>query len=159
MYIIAKQKGCFRAIPIQCTDKCRMYKMRSGKTEYRIILKVCGRKYVIYSTCGIRTQYPDVGIEQLETLCNEIMRELQIQMRNREDFVDVPRISEIAEKKNVKRWMEAGLLPITSLDAYCGHPIDPATQQLVAHLRVEFPDVILMDCEPPADVAQEELPY
>lgn len=39
------------------------------------------------------------------------------------------------------------------------HPLNSKTQQLVSYVRVEHPDIVLMDHEPPVDVAQEELPY
>lgn len=40
-----------------------------------------------------------------------------------------------------------------------GHPIDPKTEVLIDHVRLEHPDIILIVHESPADVPQEELPY
>lgn len=40
-----------------------------------------------------------------------------------------------------------------------GHPIDPKTKILIAHVQATQPDIILIIQEPPSDVPQEELPY
>ena len=133
--------------------------MRVGRTERRIILQVHGRRYVVYSTNSIRAQYPGISTEQLDTLNDEIMAELQCRILRAEDYVDVTIIAEIAERKNVKRWMETGVLPVASLEAYYGHPLDPDAKQLVTHVRVDMSDIIIMDHEPPVDCDQEELPY
>lgn len=159
MYIIAEMTGGFRAIQICRTDNWYMHKLCVGRTERRIILQVCGRKYMVYSTTSIRTQYPGIATDQLDSLCDEIMGELQCRMLRAEECVDLPKIAGIIEKKHVRYWMETGLLPIKSLETYYGHPLDPAAQQLVAYVHVEMPDIILLDHEPPADVEQEDLPY
>lgn len=159
MYVITEMRGGYRAIPIRRTDNWGVYKLRVGRTERRIILQVCGRKYMVYSTNPIRAQYPGIVTEQLDSLCDEIMGDLQCRMLCAEEYVNLPKIAGIIERKHVKHWLEAGLLPITSLEAYYGHPLDPAAQQLVAQVRVAFPDIILLDHEPPTDTEQEELPY
>lgn len=159
MYVIAKMMGGFRAIQIRRTDNWGVYKLRVGRTERRIILQVRGRRYVVYSTNSIRAQYPRIGTEQLDTLSDEIMGELQCRILRAEDYVDVPKIAEIVELKNAKHWMETGVLPVTSLEAYYGHPPDPAAQKMVTHVRVDMSDIIIMDHEPPVDCEQEELPY
>lgn len=114
---------------------------------------------MVYSTNAVRTQYSALKTEMLEELSIAIMDELCDHIRSQMEYVDLPKIIKIAELKMIRQWMQRGLLPITSLEAYSGHPLDPATQQLVTHVRVEFPDIILMDHEPPTDVEQEELPY
>lgn len=114
---------------------------------------------MVYSTNAIRAQNPGMVTEQLDSLCGEIMGELQCRMLRAEECVDLPKIAGIIEKKHVRYWMEAGQLPITSLEAYYGHPLDSAAQQLVAYVCVEMPDIILLDHEPPADIEQEDLPY
>ena len=159
MYVIAKMQGGYRAIPIRSTDNWSVYKLRVGCTERRIVLQVRGRKYVVYSTKSIRAKFPDIRTEQLDTLSDEIMAELQCCILRAEDYVDVPKIAEIVELKNAKHWMETGVLPVTSLGAYYGHPLDPAAKQLVTHVRVDISDIIIMDHEPPVDCEQEELPY
>lgn len=159
MYVIAKMQGGYRAILIRKTDNWSAYKLRVGRTERRIVLQVRGRKYVVYSTKSIRAKFPDIRTEQLDTLSDEIMAELQCRILRAEDYVDVTRIAEIAERKNVKSWMETGVLPVTSLEAYYGHPLNPAAEQLVTHVRVDISDIIIMDHEPPVDCIQEELPY
>jgi hypothetical protein len=159
MFVIAKMQGGYRAIPIRSADNWGMYKLRVGRTERRIILQVRGRKYVAYTTNSIRAKYPNVRTEQLDALCDEIMGELQCRILRAEDYVDVPKIAEIVELKNAKHWMEKGLLHIKSLEDYYGHPIDPAAEQLVTHVRVDISDIIIMDHEPPVDCEQEELPY
>lgn len=159
MYVIAEMQGGYRAIPIRRTDNWSAYKLRVGRTERRIILQVHGRRYVVYSTNSIRAQYPGIGTEQLDTLSDEIMAELQCRILRVEDYVDVTRIAEIAERKNVKSWMETGVLPVTSLEAYFGHPLDPAAEKMVTNVRVDMSDIIIMDHEPPVDCEQEELPY
>ena len=159
MYIIAKREGGFQAIPIRKTDNWCLYKLKVGRTERRVILQVRGRKYVVYTTKLIQAKHPDVSTEQLEVLSDEIMGELQCCILRAEDYVDVPKIAEVVALRNVKHWMEKGLLPIISLEDYYGHPIDPAAQQLVMHVRVDLSDLIIMDHEPPVDCEQEELPY
>ena len=159
MYVIAEMQGGYRAIPIHKTDNWSVYKLRVGRTERRIVLQVRGRKYVVYSTKSIRAKFPDIRTEQLDTLSDEIMAELQCRILRAEDYVDLPKIAEIAERKNVKSWMKTGVLPVTSLEAYYGHPLDPAAKQLVTHVRVDISDIIIMDHEPPVDCEQEELPY
>ena len=159
MYIIAEHKGGYQAIRVCKTENRPTYKMRVGRTERRIILQVGGRKYVAYSTEPIRAQYPGIGTDQLDDLRDEIMEELHHQMLRRVDYVDIPKISGIAEMHSVRRWMATGQLLITSLEAYYGHPIDPTARQLDAYVCVDVPILILMDHEPPADIAQEELPY
>ena len=159
MYVIAKMKGGFQAIPIHRNDNWCIHKLKVGRTERRIILQVRGRKYVAYTTNSIRAKYPNVRTEQLDALCDEIMGELQCRILRAEDYVDVPKIAEIVELKNAKHWMETGVLPVTSLEDYYGHPLDPAAKQLVTHVRVDISDIIIMDHEPPVDCEQEELPY
>ena len=159
MYVIAEMKGGFRAILICRTDNWCLYKLRVGHTERRIILQVRGRKYVVYTTKPIRAKYPDIRTEQLDVLSDEIMADLQCRILRAEDYVDVPKIAKIAALKNVKHWMETDELPITSLEAYYGHPLDPAAQQLVTRVRVDMSDIIIMDHVPPVDCIQEELPY
>ena len=159
MYVIAKMMGGFRAIQIRRTDNWGVYKLRVGRTERRIILQVRGSRYVVYSTNSIRAQYPRIGTEQLDTLSDEIMAELQCRILRAEDYVDVPKIAEIVELKNAKHWMETGVLPVASLEAYYGHLIDPVAQQLVTQVCVDISDIIIMDHEPPVDCEQEELPY
>lgn len=159
MYVIAEMQGGYRAIPIHKTDNWSVYKLRVGRTERRIVLQVRGRKYVVYTTKPIRAKHPDILTEQQEVLSNEIMEEIQCKILRTEDYVDVPKIAEIAERKNVKRWMETGVLPVTSLEAYYGHPLDPAAEKMVTNVRVDVSDIIIMDHEPPIDCIQEELPY
>ena len=159
MYIIAEHKGGYQAIRVCKTERWHLYKLCVGRTERRIILQVRGRKYVVYSTYTIRAQYPGIGTAQLDDLCDEIMEELHHQMLRRVDYVDLPKISGIAEMHSVRRWMATGQLLITSLEAYYGHPIDPTARQLDAYVCVDVPTIILMDHEPPADTEQEELPY
>ncbi|MBR2423470.1 MAG: hypothetical protein IKB09_14165 [Oscillospiraceae bacterium] len=159
MYVIAEMQGGYRAIPIHKTDNWSVYKLRVGRTERRIVLQARGRKYVVYSTKSIRAQFPDIRTEQLDALSDEIMGELQCRILRAEDYVDIPKIAEIVELKNAKHWMETGVLPVTSLAAYYGHPLDPAAKQLVTHVRIDISDIIIMDHEPPVDCIQEELPY
>lgn len=159
MYVITEMQGGYRAILIRRTDNWSAYKLRVGRTERRIVLQARGRKYVVYSTKSIRAQFPDIRTEQLDTLSDEIMAELQCRILRAEDYVDVPKIAEIVELKNAKHWMETGVLPVTSLEAYYGHPLDPAAQKMVTHVRVDMSDIIIMDHEPPVDCEQEELPY
>lgn len=159
MFVIAKMQGGYRAIPIRRTDNWSVYKLRVGRTERRIILQVRGRKYVVYTTRLIRSQYPNIRTEQLDALSDEIMAELQCRILRAEDYVDLPKIAEIAELKNVKSWMETGVLPVASLEAYYGHPPDPGAEKLVTHVCIDMSDIIIMDHEPPVDCEQEELPY
>ena len=38
-------------------------------------------------------------------------------------------------------------------------PIDINTEHLVSYIRVDLDDIVAMDCEPPVDNKQEELPH
>ena len=159
MYVIAKAKDGYRAVLIQRSDNWDVYKLRVGQTERRIILRVRGRRYMVYTTNPARDQYPSIGTEQMDALCDEIIEVLRNNIASGQEYVDLPRVAEAALARHRKRWIENGIIPLTMREEYYGHPLDPAAQQLVTHVRVDLSDLIIMDHEPPIDCEQEELPY
>lgn len=65
MYLIAKEKVGYRAIPIRTGDKCKLCKVLPGHQEVRIVLRVNGRRYQLYNTSALTRKYPALGREQL----------------------------------------------------------------------------------------------
>lgn len=151
MYLIAEREKGYRAIPINTGDDWGMKTMPDGKENLRIILRIGQRHYQLYST---RTMvWRDLSAEDLRNVCREIIAAIYDSILHRQDMVDVLLIAQAVEKK-YRLKQKCG-----SPEAYYGHPLDPKAQQLVDFVRVDHPDIIQMDYDPPADVAQEDLPY
>lgn len=159
MYLIAKDKIGYRAIPIRSGDKCKLGKVFSGNQEVRIVMRVNGRRYLLYTTRALTKKHPALGREQLVPLCDEIIASVSGCIRTRQEYVDMGRIAGAAECRHHRRWCDLGLISPASLEEYHGHPIDPKTEQLVSYVRVHQGDIIVMDHEPPVNCEQEELPY
>lgn len=60
MYLIAKQKGGYHAIPIKTGDKWDFHKVFVGHKEVRIVLHVRGRRYLLYHTRELSTKFPQL---------------------------------------------------------------------------------------------------
>ena len=73
MYLIAKQKGGHQAIPIKSGDRWDFHKLLVGRNEVRIILRLRGRRYLLYHTRELTQKYPGLRRENLIPLCDEIM--------------------------------------------------------------------------------------
>lgn len=159
MYLIAKDKCSYRAIPIRTGDKCKLGKIFSGHQEVRIVLRVNGRRYVLYSTSVLTRKHPALVREQLVPMCDEIIAEVSACIRTRQEYIDMERIAGAAECRHHRHWRDKGLISPASLEEYHGHPIDPQTEQLVSYVRFNCGDIIVMNHEPPVNCEQEELPY
>ena len=59
----------------------------------------------------------------------------------------------------MRHWRDLGLITPATPAAYHGYPVDPKTDQLVSHVRIDLEDIIVIDHAPPIDCDQEELPY
>lgn len=159
MYLIAKDKCGYRAIPIRTGDKCKLCKLLPGQQEVRVVLRVNGRRYVLYSTSALTRKHPALGREQLVPLCDEIIAKVSACIRTRQEYIDMERIAGAVECRHHRRWCELGLITPASPEEYHGHPIDPKTEQLVSYVRIDHGDITVMDHEPPVNCEQEELPY
>lgn len=60
MYLIAKQTGGYQAILIKSGNKWDFYKLFAGRREIRIILRVRGRRYLLYHTRELTKKYPSL---------------------------------------------------------------------------------------------------
>lgn len=159
MYLIAKQTGAYQAIPIKPGVTWDFSKLLIGKWEVRIILRLKGRRHLLYHTRDLATKYPTLRIPQLTILCNEIIAKTSECIERGDEYIDFEKIAAAAECRHQRRWREQGLITPTIPAAYHDYPIAPKTEHLVSCVRVDHDDIIVMDHELPADCEEEELPY
>ena len=159
MYLIALQKGGYQAIPIRNGDKWDFRKLLVGRKEVRIILRVRGRQYLIHHTRELTQKYPFLRQEHLIPLCDEIIAATSERITGGQKYIEFERLAAAAECRHQRRWCEQGLISPATPELYYGHPIDPKTDQLVSFVRVDLDDIVVMDCDPPVDCEQAELPY
>ena len=161
MFLIVRQKGGHQAIPIRPEDRWDFHKVLPGRTEVRIVIRIRGRRYLLYSTCALSEQYPKLKRPQLTLLCDEIITMLSEQISCGQEYINFERVAGAVVLRHRKCWCEQGLIPMVTLEEYFGHPIDTKAEILATRVQVDLSDIILMDHEPPidADVEQEELPY
>lgn len=149
MYLIIRDKGGHRAIPIRSGDKWDLYKVVSGRKDIRIVLRVKGRRYLIHSTYDLARKYHQLGLAQLTPLCDEIIAILTDSIKRQQEFIDFPRIVGMVQYRHHRRWCDKGLISPVSLEEYFGHPVDPKMEELISYVRAAHRDIIVMDCEPP----------
>ena len=125
----------------------------------RIILRLRGRRYLLYHTREITAKYPKLTRAQLTPLCDEIITAVSERIGRGDGYIDFEKIAATTECRHQQRWRDQGLISPATLELYHGHPIDPKTDQLVSYVQVSLDDIVVMDCEPPVDCEQEELPY
>lgn len=159
MYLIAKQRGGYQAIPIKTGATWDFSKLLIGRKEVRIILRLRGRQYLLYHTRDLVAKYPELRMAQLTILCDEIIANVSEQITNQQQYIEFERVCKAAECRHQRHWRDQGLITPATPEQYQGHPIDPQTEILSTHVRVDQDNIIIMDHEPPADVGQEELPY
>ena len=159
MYLITKQQGGYQAIPIKTEDKWDFRKLLVGRKEVRIILRVRGRQYLIHHTRELTQKYPSLRQEHLVPLCDEIIAKTSECIANGQKYIDLDRITAAAECRHERYWRDQGLITPATPALYHGHPIDPKTDRLVSHVRIDLEDIIVIDHEPAIDCEQEELPY
>ena len=159
MYLIAKQRGGYQAIPIKTGATWDFSKLLIGRKEVRIILRLRGRQYLLYHTRDLVAKYPELRMAQLTILCDEIIANVSEQITNQQQYIEFERVCKAAECRHQRRWREQGMITPATPELYHGHPIDPQTEILSTHVRVDQDNIIIMDHEPPAEIEQEELPY
>lgn len=160
MYLIAKQKGGYQAIPIKADDRWDFHKVLAGRLEVRVVFRHHGRRYLLYSTRTLTAKYPRLKREHLIPLCDEIITKASECIQRGDAYSEFDRLAAAAECRHHVHWRDAGLIPPVPLEQYHGHPIDPKTEQLISYVRVDLDDIVVMDHEPLiADCEQEELPY
>lgn len=159
MYLIALQKGGHQAIPIRNGDKWDFSKLLIGKREVRIILRVQGRRYLLYHTRDLAAKYPLLKMPQMTILCDDIIDKTSERIATGQKYIEFERLAAAAECRHQRRWRDQGLISPATPELYHGHPIDPQTEILSTHVRIDQDNIIIMDHEPPAEIEQEELPY
>ena len=160
MFLITKEKGGYQAIHIRPEDKWDVLKVLPGRTQVRIVLRVRGRRHLLYTTRELSSKHPTLKRSQLLLLCDDIIATLSEQIAGGQVYIHFERVSAAAELRHRRRWIAGGLIPMDALSEYLGHRIDPKAEALITHVRVDISDMIHMDHEPPVDdVEQEDLPY
>ena len=161
MFLIVRQKGGHQAIPIRPEDRWDFHKVLPGRTEVRIVIRIRGRRYLLYSTLELSKQYPTLKRLQLTLLCDEIITMLSEQISCGQEYINFERVAGTVELRHHRRWIANGLIPMDTPEEYHGHPTDPKAVTLATRVQVDLSDIILMDHEPPidAEVEQENLPY
>jgi hypothetical protein len=159
MYIITKQQGGYKAIPMKTGDRWDFHKLTIGKQEIRIIFRLHGRRYLLYHTRELTPKYPFLSQEHLIPLCDDIIAATSEQITNQQQYIEFEKVCKAAECRHQRRWRDQGLISPTTPELYYGHPIDAKTDQLVSYVQVTLDDIVLIDHEPPVDCDQEELPY
>ena len=159
MYLIAKQQGGYQAIPIKAEDRWDFHKLFVGQREIRIILRIRGRRYLLYHTRELTQKLPDLRREHLVPLCDEIIAVTSERISSGQKYIEFNKIAGAAECRHQRRWRDQGLITPTTPEQYQGHPIDPKMEQLVSYVRVDLNDIVVMDHEPPVECEQEDLPY
>ena len=159
MFLIYKYKGQHQAVPIHAGETWDFHKVHPGRQEVRIVLRVRGRRHLLYTTRALTAKYPELTWANLTLMCDEMIGAAADRIERNQECIDFPRIAEDIERKCYRHWCEQGQITTSSQEEMYGRPLNPQSQQLVAHVRVEFPDVVIMETETPTDVEQEELPY
>ena len=160
MYLIAKQKGGHQAIPIKSGDRWDFHKLLVGRNEVRIILRLRGRRYLLYHTRELTQKYPGLRRENLIPLCDEIIAKTSECIEHGEAYIDFGKIAAATECCHQRRWRDLGLITPATPELYHGHPIDPKAEQLVSYVKIDLEDILVIDHEPPIDdCEQEALPY
>lgn len=159
MYLIAKQQGGYQAIPIKTGDRWDFHKLLIGRKEVRIILRVRGRRYLLYHTRDLAAKYPLLKMPQMTILCDEIIAATSARIASGQKYIEFDKIAATAECRHQRHWRDQGLISPATPALYHSHPIDAKAEQLVSYVQVTLDDIVVMDCEPPVDCEQEELPY
>ena len=159
MMLIVKQKGGHQAISIKAGVQWDFLKVLPGRTEVRIVLRVRGRRYLLYTTRELSKKYPSLRRTQLMLMCDEIIAMVSERITRGQEYINFDHIAGSVELRYRRHWCEQGLIPLDTMEEYHAHPIDPKTEVLVSRARVDQPQIIEMGTESPCDEAeQEDLP-
>ena len=160
MLLIVKQKGGHQGISIKEGVRWEFLKVLPGRTEVRIVLRVRGRRFLLYTTRELSKKYPSLRRTQLTLLCDEIIAMVSERITRGQEYINFDHIAGAVELRHRRRWCELGLIQMNTMEEYHAHPIDPKTEVLVSRVHVEQPQIITMDSESPTDEdGQEDLPY
>ena len=160
MMLIVRQKGGHLAISMKAGVRWAFLKVLPGRTEVRIVLRVRGRRFLLYTTRELSKKYPSLRRTQLTLLCDEIITTVSERITSGQEYINFDHIAANVELRHRRRWCELGLIQMNTMEEYHAHPIDPKTEVLVSRVHVEQPQIITMDSESPTDEdGQEELPY
>lgn len=123
------------------------------------MLRVRGRRYLLYSTNALTAKYPKLKRAHLIPLCDEIIAKTSERITGGQKYIEFDRLAAAAVCRHQRHWRDQDLITPATLELYQGHPIDAKTEQLVSYVRVDLGDIVVMSHEPPVDCEQEELPY
>ena len=160
MILIVKQKGGHQGISIKAGVSWEFLKVLPGRSEVHIVLRVRGRRFLLYTTRELSKKYPYLRRTHLMLLCDEIIAMVSERITSGQEYINFEHIAGAVELRYRRHWCEQGLIPLDTMEEYHGHPIDPKTEVLISRVRVDQPQIITMDNESPTDEdGQEELPY
>ena len=160
MMLIVRQKGGHQAISMKAGVQWDFLKVLPGRTEVRIVLRVRGRRYLLYTTRELSKKYPSLRRTQLMLLCDEIIAMVSERITRGQEYINFDHIAGAVVLRQRRHWCELGLIGLDNMEEYHAHPIDPKSEVLVSHVRVDQPQIIVMGSESPTDEAgQEDLPY
>lgn len=160
MILIVKQKGGHQGISIKAGVSWEFLKVLPGRSEVHIVLRVRGRRFLLYTTRELSKKYPSLRRTHLMLLCDEIIAMVSERITSGQEYINFEHIAGAVELRYRRHWCEQGLIPLDTMEEYHGHPIDPKTEVLISRVRVDQPQIITMDNESPTDEdGQEELPY
>ena len=160
MLLIVKQKGGHQGISIKAGVSWEFLKVLPGRREVRIVLRVRGRRFLLYTTRELSKKYPSLRRTHLMLMCDEIIGMVSERITRGQEYINFDHIAGAVELRHRRRWCELGLIQMNTMEEYHAHPIDPKSEVLVNHVRVDQPQIIVMGSESPTDEAgQEELPY
>ena len=160
MMLIVRQKGGHQAISMKAGVQWDFLKVFPGRTEVRIVLRVRGRRFLLYTTRELSKKYPSLWRTHLMLLCDEIIAMVSERITSGQEYINFDHIAAAVELRHRRHWCELGLIGLDNMEELHGHPVDPNTEVLVSHVRVDQPQIIVMGSESPTDEAgQEELPY
>ena len=108
MFLITKEKCGYQAIRIRPEDTWAFRKVLPGRTEVRIVLRVRGRRYLLYSTLELTKQYPTLKRPQLTLLCDEIITILSGKIVSGQEYINFETIASAVERRHCKTWPSKG---------------------------------------------------
>lgn len=159
MLLIVRQKGGHQGISIKAGVSWEFLKVLPGRTEVRIVFRVRGRRFLLYTTRELSKKYPSLRRTHLMLLCDEIIAMVSERITGGQEYINFDHIAGAVELRYRRHWCEQGVIPLDTLEEYYGHPIDPKTEVLISRVRVDQPQIIAMGSDAPADEAeQEDLP-
>lgn len=156
MLLIVSQKGGHQGISIKAGVSWEFLKVLPGRTEVRIVFRVRGRRFLLYTTRELSKKYPSLRRTHLMLLCDEIIAMVSERITSGQEYINFDHIAGAVELRYRRHWCEQGLIPIDTMEEYHAHPIDPKTEVLINRVRVDHPQIIAMGTESPYDETEQE---